>query len=231
MPEPELDVITFARRKLAPMVDGLFRSDERATVLSLLEQSIIFLTRDVVERIIRETSWLSTAWNVASVYLDSIEAEPLGEDAPRLVGLSEGIAGYVSLEYFSSTERFADYVVHEAAHVFHNTKRAVVGLPGTRRKEWLLEIEFRKRELFAYGCEAYSRIVELGTGRATRRMLLEELKRLPPPPDERVDPDLYEFALTRAVEARNGWRAILDECAPQRRRVVAASMVHANGPP
>jgi hypothetical protein len=37
-----------------------------------------------------------------------------------------------------------------------------MGLPYTRRREWPLELAFAKRETFAYACEAYSRILELG---------------------------------------------------------------------
>ena len=40
-------------------------------------------------------------------------------------------------------------MVHEVAHIFHNCKRRNAGLPETRRKEWLLDIEFRKRETLA----------------------------------------------------------------------------------
>ena len=39
-------------------------------------------------------------------------------------------------------------------------ERRTVGLPETRQREWLLDIDFRKRETFAYACEAYSRILE-----------------------------------------------------------------------
>jgi hypothetical protein len=55
--------------------------------------------------------------------------------------------------------QFADFVVHEAAHVFHNCKRFTVGLPETRTKEFLLPIDSHQRETFAYACEVYSRIL------------------------------------------------------------------------
>jgi hypothetical protein len=40
------------------------------------------------------------------------------------------------MDYFDTGDPFSDYVVHEAAHVFHNTKRTTIGLPETRRKVW-----------------------------------------------------------------------------------------------
>ena len=44
----------------------------------------------------------------------------------------------------------------------------------TRYREWPLQIDFAKREEFAYACEAYHRIVERGVSRAYRRRLLAE---------------------------------------------------------
>lgn len=106
----------------------------------------------------------------------------------------------------------ADFVVHEAAHVFHHTKRRTVGLPETRHREWLLPIGFKKRETFAYACEAYSCILRQAQAVAIRRSLLGQLQQLPPPPDERVEPNEYFSILADAVESRNGWRVILERC-------------------
>jgi hypothetical protein len=53
---------------------------------------------------------------------------------------------YVSPDYFAEEDPFADFVVHEAAHIFHNCKRSTIGLRETRTKEWLLDIEYRHRE-------------------------------------------------------------------------------------
>lgn len=92
-----------------------------------------------------------SAWTLANLYLASVGAQSLGKDAPRLVGLSEETTCYVSPEYFlSQDEPFDDFVVHEAASILHNCKRAAVGLRETRSKEWLLDIKYRKRETFAY---------------------------------------------------------------------------------
>ena len=158
----------------------------------------------------------STAWNLANLYLLSCGAEPLANDAPRIVAMSEDMTCFVSMDYFRSNHRFADFVIHEAAHVFHNCKRRTLGLPATRRREWLLEIEFGKRETFAYVCEAYSRILELGDSTLARRKLRQELEGEAAPPDERVRPLEYIDILRSAVSARNGWKKILSACAPPR---------------
>jgi hypothetical protein len=115
-------------------------------------------------------------------------------------------------EPYAEDDPFADFVVHEAAHVFHNTKRGTVGLQETRRREWLLPIDYRKRETFAYSCEAFSRILERGKWPGDRQALLERLRKGPPPPDDRVEPEEYLDILAEAVSRRNGWKAILERC-------------------
>ncbi len=192
------------------MVDGLFAARERQAVLGLLERSVVFLTPESVERVISETC-LSTAWDLANIYLGSLDLPPLGGDRPSIVGLSEETRCYVSASYFSERDPFADFVVHEAAHVFHNCKREYVGLPFTRNREWLLPIAFRRRETFAYACEAYSRIVEGSKGPEPRRgrfrsFAEDHVPRAAGDPRELVD------ILTEAIAARNGWERILARC-------------------
>ena len=206
------DLRGFTRAKVKPMVRGLFPQKEQDPVLGLLERSVVFLTPETIEPAIRGTSLLGTAWQVANVYLVGIGAEPLAEDMGQIVGLSVETTCYVSLAFFSEDDPFADFVVHEAAHIFHNTKRGTVGLRETRRREWLLPIEYRKRETFAYACEAYSCIVGQSSRPAERRDLLEEIKGNGAPPDDRVDLDEYLDILAHAVSRRNGWKAILERC-------------------
>ena len=199
------------------MVRGLFPRGEQQTVLDVLAQAVVFLTPDNIELVLRRARWLQTAWDLANLYLASFHAELLSDDAPHVLGLSEETSCYISVEYFTGAGRFADFLVHEAAHVFHNCKRRTIGLPSTPRREWILEIDFAKRETFAYACEAYSRILELSDGPAERRALLSELEREPLPSADRVDGGEYVDVLREAVAGRNGWKRILARCAPPRR--------------
>jgi hypothetical protein len=187
-------------------------------VLDLVERSIIFLTPEATRRTIEEVDFDSSAWQIANVYLCGIGAPTLGDGAFRAVGLSEETRCYVSLAYFEDENPYADYVVHEAAHIFHNTKRETVGLPHTRRREWMLDIDFCKRETFAYACEVYSRILEQGTTPARRRALLAAYAEDPIPGEERVETVEHLDILGEAVAARNGWKRILSRCAPAKRR-------------
>jgi hypothetical protein len=43
---------------------------------------------------------------------------------------------------YEEKDPYADFVVHEMAHIFHNCKRRTVGLKQTRKREWLLDIAF-----------------------------------------------------------------------------------------
>jgi len=207
-----LDMGTFTRSKVTPMVSGLFPKQEREAVLRMFDTSIIFLTPGNIEKTIAEGRWLHTLWDLTNLYLGSIGAQPLAAGNGSILGLSEETTCYISVEYFRSKNRFDDFVVHEAAHVFHNCKRRTVGLRETRRREWLLDIAYRKRETFAYACEAHSRLLQLGKTRTERLGFLKELTNASMPADERVDSAEYLDILREAVVARNGWKRILARC-------------------
>lgn len=212
------------RAKFTPMVQGLFPQNEQTIILDMLERSAVFLIPATISTVIKKAPWLSTAWNLANIYLSSLGTKTLSDETPAIVGLSEETTCYVSMEYFRNTNPFEDYVLHEAAHIFHNCKREMVGLPATRRREWLLNIDFEKRETFAYSCEAYSRILELGKTSSERIRLLSEHAEEPMPPDDRVDADEYIDILRKAVSARNGWKRILERCSSSK----PASNAHAS---
>jgi hypothetical protein len=198
------------------MVSGLFAADERAEVLDTLERSVAFLTPQNFANVLLEERWLSTVWDLANLYLHSLGLPGLSEDAPHIVGLSQETTCYVSMSYFQEDDPFADFVVHEAGHVFHNCKRAAIGLAATRRREWLLDIDYAKRETFAYACEAFSRINSMGDSVAQRQQALARHAASSLPPDDRVDHGEYLGILGDAVRARNGWQCILKRCAPAR---------------
>jgi len=112
-----VDLPVFTRARLAPMVRGLFAEQEQATVLDLLERSVVFLTPDTIETVLLTTPWLRTVWDLANLYLLSCGAKPLSKDARHIVGLSAETTCFVAMDYFSESSRFDDFVVHEAAHV------------------------------------------------------------------------------------------------------------------
>ena len=206
-PVPDAGTVALTRAKVEPMVRGLFLRAEHAVVLATVERSVVFLTSANIEPLLLQQGFDHSAWTIANLFLASLGAELLGDDAPGLAGLSEETTCYVSPEYFAAADPFSDFVVHEVAHIFHNCKRATIGLRETRAKVWLLDIEYRKRE-------AYARILERGNNTAERRALAEDYGRAVGISDERVDPAEVAGIVRAAVAARNGWKVILARCAP-----------------
>ena len=218
LPTPPIDnLVEMTRAKVQPMVNGLFPQLERAIVMKTLEASVIFLTPWNIECVLRDSPWLHTTWDLANMYLLQQGAQPLSPEAPSIVGLSQETSCYISLEYLKEPvdDPFADYLVHEAAHVFHNCRRCSIGLPETRTRSALLQIQYAKRETFAYACEAYSRILTIGDSGKSRRNALELHAQGPLPNDDVLDRNEYLDILREAVSARNGWKRILQACAPK----------------
>jgi len=183
-------------------------------MLTLFENSLIFVAHDNVEQVLNQIAYLETAWQVANLYLGSLGLPGLDGKPAGLVGLSEETTFFVSMAYFEEKDPFADYVAHEAAHVFHNWKRDQAGLHHTRKSEFLLTIDFRKRELFAFACEAYSRILEQAKCPADRRRLHADYAAKWLPACDGVDRIELADILAEAVAARNGWKRILQRCSP-----------------
>ena len=217
LPSPE-ETVALTRRKIEPMVRGLFPRAEQETVLSLVERSVLFLTPGNIGEVLRQESFHRGAWNIANLYLYSAGADLLGPDARVALGMSQETTCFVSPAYFDEDHPFADYVIHEVAHIFHNCKRRTAGLPFTRRKEWMLDIQFGKRETFAWSCEAYARIVERARRFGDRRVLAAEFtEHFTTCGDDRVAPGEVADIVREASTRRNGWKAILARCKPQRR--------------
>jgi hypothetical protein len=95
-----------------------------------------------------------------------------------------------------------------------------VGLPFTRRREWLLDIEYAKRETFAYSCEAFARIADQASGPAERARLAAAFTERFRTSEHRVDPAEVAHIVTEAAPRRNGWRRLLQRCAPAQQGVV-----------
>lgn len=212
------DLVAFTRSKVEPMVRGLFPRAEQDAVLALVEKSVVFLTPSNIEEVLREAKWPRSRWGLANLYLGAIGAELLADDAPRILGLSQETTCFVSPAYFEEEDPFADFVVHEVAHIFHNCKRRTAGLRETRRREWLLDIDFRKRETFAYACEVYACVLRKANKPADRVALAAELGESFGTGDARVKPGEVAEIVRSAAERRNGWKAILEACAPPKRQ-------------
>ena len=73
------DLIDHTRRKVEPMVRGLFPLHERTIVLDVLARSVVYLTPVNIERVLYSEVDLGTAWRLANLYLMSCDAQPLSD--------------------------------------------------------------------------------------------------------------------------------------------------------
>ena len=213
------DARALTRRKVEAMVRGLFPAAEQERVLALVEGSVHFVGPDNITELLQRAPFDGTAWDLANLYLGSVGAELLGPRATEALGMSQEATCYVTPTYLDEDPPFADYVVHEVAHIFHNCKRQTAGLPFTRRKEWMLDIAFGQRETFAWSCEAFARIVERAARFRDRRVLADEFaQHFADCHVDSIDPDEVIDIVIEASQRRNGWKAILARCAPAPRR-------------
>jgi hypothetical protein len=211
--EPAVDWSKYVTERLTPMVRGLVPPPVQAAALRRLVAAVKLVTPGTVKEVLRGVSFLSTAWDVANLYLDAVGAKPLHAEGWAPLGLAAGDECYVSVHYVTKSGPLDDFVVHEAAHMLNDTKRRDVGLPQGRDKEWLLGIWYRHRELFAYSCEVWSRVVALAPTPRARRALVEDVATKGPfPNDSTVDRAEFVDVLREAAAARTGWRRILARC-------------------
>lgn len=210
----DFDAGQFCLNKVGPMVRGLFPAKEQQTILDLFAKALVFVTHENIEQVLNGDHWLETAWSIGNLYLGSLDLPGLDGKPVPFVGFSLETTFFVSMTYFQEDNPFADYVVHEAAHVFHNWKRKLMGLPHTRKREFLLPIEFRKREVFAYAYEAYSRILEQAKNPADRRRMYADYADKWLPSIRKTDQAELVDILAEAVSSRNGWKRILQRCSP-----------------
>ena len=112
---------------------------------------------------------------------------------------------------YETKDPYSDVVVHEAAHLLHYLKPRHYGLPVRRGQERFVDIEFVHRELFAFACEAYSRVA-LHSERKSRISFAEKM---PEGAFSFPQDQLEEVAalVLKAARARNGWRVIRDATA------------------
>jgi len=212
---------TSSQRRIELMVRGLFPAAEHEPVLTRLRSSVVLITHANIDALIESSGFDRTAWVIANMHLRSLGLETLGGGDSTPVGMSEETTCYVTPECFVETDPFADYVVHEAAHVFHNCKRGTLGLKQTRSQEWLLDIDFHDRETFAYSCEAYSRVVDGAVDRCELLRRAEAFAEGHHFSVHEVDVPAVIHIVRAAAASRSGWKLILACCAPVRRRMQA----------
>lgn len=116
------------------MVRDSFPGAKQKTVLEVIEHYVVLLTSSNIQPLLFEQSFEGSASPLANSHIPSLGALLLGQEAHHRVGMSEETTCYVSKEYLAVDDPFADFIVHEVAHIFHNCKRASIALRETRYK-------------------------------------------------------------------------------------------------
>src|SRR5260370_19629883 len=120
------------------------------------------------------TCFMGTAWQILWASFGDYGLKP-EEISVECDGVSAGDFAHVRLSAYETKDLYSDVIVHEAAHLLHYLKPKHYGLHVRRGQERFVDVEFCHRELFAFACEAYSRVVR-HNDRKSRISFAEELK-------------------------------------------------------
>ena len=205
------------RQRIDPMVTGLVSGDWREVALREITARTFVLnlpgTRAAIEAEL-STCFMGDAWRILWALFGDHGLKP--DDIK--VGC-DGLAGdyaHVRWSAYQTKDPFSDVVVHEAAHMLHYLKPSHYGLHVRRGQERFVDTEFRHRELFAYACEAYSRVALHGERKlriAFAEKMLDTAFSFPRSQIEEV-----AALVLSATRARNGWRVIRDATVIHRTR-------------
>jgi hypothetical protein len=195
------------RSRINSMVKGLVQSDWQEIALCELSARTFVLNFQGAKAAIDaelSTCYMGSAWQILWALFGDYGIKP---DEIRVE--CDGIAGdfaHARWSAYETTDPYSDVVVHEAAHLLHYLKPGHYGLHVRRGQERLVDVEFRHRELFAYACEAFSRVV------------LHRQRRLRISFAEKMLEDAFSFPrgqiqqvaalVVDAARARRGWRII-----------------------
>lgn len=201
----------FVVARIRPMIEGLLPPVWRETALREIAARLFILNyagaRAALEAE-RSSCGLDGSWRLFWLSFEDYQLKP-----PEIEIACEGMASdYAHVRWSSAlqpTDPFHDVVVHEAAHMLHYLKPAHFGLTTRRGQERFLDVTFRHRELFAYSCEAYSRVVAVGGARSERVAFAETMLESATSFPEDEIAGIADLVLA-AARARNGWRVIRD---------------------
>jgi hypothetical protein len=205
------------RCRIEPMVSGLVQADWRdVAVREIIARTFILNlpgTRKAIEAEF-STCFMGSAWRVLWALFEDHGLKPDDID----VGC-DGLAGdyaHVRWSAYQTDDPYSDVVVHEAAHMLHYLKPSHYGFHVRRGQERFVDIEFHHRELFAYACEAYSRVVLHGDRKsriAFAEKMMEAAFSFP-----RTQIKEVAALVLSAARARNGWRLIREATVIRRTR-------------
>jgi hypothetical protein len=212
------------RRHIEPMVKGLVQSDcQEVAIRELAQRTFVlnFQGAKAAMEVELPSCDMESPWRILWGLYGDYGLKPDDIDMT-----CDGLAGdfaHVRWSAYHTKDSYSDVIVHEAAHLLHYLKPRNLGLHVRRHQERFVDIEFRHRELFAYACEAYSRVVLHGERRLRVAFAEKMLDAAISFPRGQIE-EIVALVLS-AARARNGWRVISEATLIHRtrRRVKAES--------
>ncbi len=212
------------RCHIEPMVKGLVQGDWREVGLHELAQRTFVLNFQGAKAAMEvelSSCDMESPWRILWGLYGDYGLKPDDIDMA-----CDGLAGdyaHVRWSAYQTKDPYSDVIVHEAAHLLHYLKPRNLGLHVRRHQERFVDIEFRHRELFAYACEAYSRVVLHGERRLRVAFAEKMLDAATTFPRGQIE-EIAALVLS-AAQARNGWWVIREATVIHRtrRRVKAES--------
>jgi hypothetical protein len=200
---------TAIRARVEPMVRGLVQEDWQEIALrELVARTFVLNFRGAMAAMEVElpSCDMESAWRILWALCGDYGLRP--DDIEMACDGLAGEYAHVRWSAYETKDPYSDVVVHETAHLLHYLKPRNFGLHIRRRQERFVDIEFNHRELFAYACEAYSRVVLHGSRKA-RISFAEKMPEGAFSFPRREIKDVAALVMD-AARARNGWRVIRD---------------------
>jgi hypothetical protein len=195
------------RPRVEPMVKGLVQEDWQEVALrELASRTFVLNFRGAKAAMDVElpSCDMESPWRILWALYGDYGLKP--DDIEMMCDGLAGDFAHVRWSAYETKDPYSDVIVHETAHLLHYLKPRNFGLHVHRHQERFVDVEFRHRELFAFACEAYSRVVVRGE-RKWRLAFAEKMQEsaFSFPPDQLVE---VAALVLEAARARNGWRVI-----------------------
>jgi len=205
------------RAHIEPMVKGLVQKDWQDVALGELASRTFVLNfcgaKTAIELELLSCD-MDSAWRILWGLYGDYGLKP--DDVEMTCDGLAGDFAHVRWSAYQTEDPYSDVVVHEAAHLLHYLKPRKFGLDVRRHQERFVDVEFRNRELFAFACEAYSR-VPLHVPRQSRVAFAEKMRERAFSFPKGLMEEVAALVLD-AARARNGWRVIREATVIHRTR-------------
>jgi len=205
------------RARVEPMVKGLVQKDwQEISLRELVSRTFVLNFRGAKAALEVElpSCDMDSAWRILWGFYGDQGLKP--DDVEMTCdGLACDFA-HVRWSAYETKDPYSDVVVHETAHLLHYLKPTNFGLDVRRHQERFVDVEFRHRELFAFACEAYSRVILRGP-RQSRVAFAENMREGAFSFPSGSIGEVTALVLNSA-RARNGWRVIREATVIHRTR-------------